>query len=113
MISTSGIALIDTGCDHRVIDSAFAEASGFVSTGTTNPSGASGFVTDAKIYDLSFTVETRSHVRHLSGRFVAMPLAETGRKYHVILGMSFLSHGRLILDSQTDDYLFEFEPGIS
>lgn len=108
MIRASALALIDTGADHRVIDKSFAESLGLVSIGITSPSGVGGFVLDAKYYDLGYTVKTNGADRDLRGYFVSVPLVETGRKYQVLLGMSFLQKGRLIMDAKEDEYLFEF-----
>lgn len=104
----SALALIDTGADHRVIDKSFAESSGFVPAGTTTSSGVGGFVRDINYYSLDYHINTNGKMHNLSGVFVAPALAETGRKYQIILGMSFLQKGRLIMDSQTNEYLFEF-----
>lgn len=104
----SAIALIDTGCDHRALDKSFAESVEFIPAGTTSPSGIGGFVQDAKFYDLVYKIKTNGSERSIDARFVAVPLLETGRKYQVILGMTFLNYGRLIMDSQTHEYLFEF-----
>ncbi|AUF96726.1 hypothetical protein CXQ80_13225 [Pseudomonas sp. 02C 26] len=103
-----GLALIDTGADHLYIDKAFAEQMGFTALGVTNPSGASGAVVDANYYSLDYDVPTLGVTRLYRGRFVAMPLSKNGRKYHALLGMSFLNHGRLVMDSKDGIYLFEF-----
>lgn len=108
LTTSKALALMDTGADHRVIDSAFAESLQLTPAGTTTTSGVGGFVKDISHYKISYRVTTNGGVKALEGAFVAPSLAETGRKYQVILGMSFLQKGRLIMDAQTHDYLFEF-----
>lgn len=103
-----GLALVDTGADHFAIDRTFAEQSGFIPAGTTSPSGVGGFVENANVYDLTWKIATNSGEKIVSCRFVAVPLVETGRNYQAIFGMTFVHKGRLIMDSKTDDYLFEF-----
>ncbi|MCV9917816.1 aspartyl protease family protein [Pseudomonas sp. BT-42-2] len=107
LTTSKALALMDTGADHRVIDSAFAELLQLTPAGTTTTSGVGGFV-DVRHYNIGYRVKTNGAVKTLQGAFVAPPLAATGRKYQVILGMSFLQKGRLIMDAQTHDYLFEF-----
>ncbi|MEZ1420729.1 aspartyl protease family protein [Pseudomonas monteilii] len=107
LTTSKALALIDTGADHRVIDSAFAERLQLTPAGSTTTSGVGGFV-DVMHYQISYRIATNGGVKALQGAFVAPSLAETGRKYQVILGMSVLQKGRLIMDAQTHDYLFEF-----
>nr|WP_269803275.1 retropepsin-like aspartic protease [Pseudomonas sp. NMI542_15] len=102
------MALIDTGADHRVIDKAFAESLELPPAGTTDTSGVGGHARDINYYQINYRVTTNGGLKNLKGAFVAPSLADTGRKYQVILGMSFLQKGRLIMDAQTHDYLFEF-----
>lgn len=103
------IALIDTGADHFYIDKSFAESSGFVASGKTSPSGASGTVEDANWYRLDYQIGIEGCVKELSANFVGMPLAETGRRYQALLGMTFLKKGRLVMDFTANEYFFEFD----
>jgi len=102
------IALVDTGADHFAMDRTFAEKSGFIPAGTTSPSGVGGFVENANYYDLTWRIATNSGEKVFRSRFVAVPLIETGRTYQAIFGMTFVHKGRLIMDSKTSEYLFEF-----
>lgn len=106
----TALALIDTGADHRVIDKSFAEQCDFLPAGTTTSSGIGGFVRDINYYWIDYHVTTNVKTHHLSGNFVAPSLTETGRKYQLILGMSFLQKGRLIMDFRADEYFFELDP---
>ncbi|MCE0778939.1 retropepsin-like aspartic protease [Pseudomonas sp. NMI542_15] len=108
LITSKALALIDTGADHRVIDKAFAESLELPPAGTTDTSGVGGHARDINYYQINYRVTTNGGLKNLKGAFVAPSLADTGRKYQVILGMSFLQKGRLIMDAQTHDYLFEF-----
>lgn len=103
-----GIALIDTGADHSAIDRDFAESAGFVPTGTASPSGIGGTVHEINYYDLRYTVKTNGSQKSADARYVALPLIGTGRLYQAIFGMSFLQTGRLIMDSKSHEYFFEF-----
>ncbi|QQN21242.1 aspartyl protease family protein [Pseudomonas cannabina] len=85
----TALALVDTGADHRVIDKSFAEECKFLSAGTTTSSGIGGFARDINFYWLEYHVTTNGNKHNLSGNFVAPSLTETGRKYQLILGMSF------------------------
>lgn len=105
---TKVLALIDTGCDHRALDKSFAESVEFLPAGTTSTSGVGGVIQDANFYDLTYKIKTNGDEKAFNATFVAVPLAETGRLYQVILGMTFLNKGRLIMDSQTHEYFFEF-----
>lgn len=109
LATSKALALMDTGADHRAIDSSFAQSLGLRSAGITTTSGVGGFATDIHYYQINYRVRTNGGVRALGGAFVAPHLAETGRKYQIILGMSFLQKGRLIMDAQTHEYLFEFD----
>ena len=100
--------VVDTGADHFALDKTFAEESGFVAAGTTSPSGVGGYVHNANFYDLTWKVATNSGERVFKSRFVAVPLINTGRTYKAIFGMTFVHKGRLLMDSQTSEYLFEF-----
>ena len=102
------IALVDTGADHFAIDRNFAEKFGFIPAGTTSPSGVGGFIENANYYDLTWRITTNAGEKVFKSRFVAVQLMETGRKYQAIFGMSFIHKGRLIMDSKTSEYLFEF-----
>lgn len=102
------LAIIDTGADHTCVDQDFVENLGFCPDGTASPSGTSGNVLDAKVYPIDYDIPTNSINRQYRGRFVAMPLSRNGRKYQVLLGMSFINKGRLIMDSKDDIYFFEF-----
>ncbi len=104
---SKALALIDTGADHRVIDSGFAERLELIPAGSTVTSGISGFA-EVMHYRINFRIATNGGVKSLEGAFVAPSLAATGRKYQAILGMSFLQKGRLIMDAKTHDYFFEF-----
>jgi hypothetical protein len=106
--SVNGVALIDTGADHSAIDRAFAEAAGFVPTGTASPSGIGGIVQETSYYDLRYSIKTNGGNKSSDARYVAIPLIETGRLYQAIFGMSFLQTGRLIMDAKSHDYFFEF-----
>lgn len=108
LTTSKALALMDTGADHRVIDKTFAEGLELTPSGTTTTSGVGGLVKDINYYHINYKVKTNGGLKELKGAFVAPPLAETGRKYQVILGMSFLQKGRLIMDSQSHEYLFEF-----
>ncbi|MBF8674808.1 retroviral-like aspartic protease [Pseudomonas fulva] len=108
LATSKALALIDTGADHRVIDKSFAESLVLNPAGTCTTSGVGGFVKDVHYYQINYKIKTNGGIKVLQGAFVAPSLAETGRKYQVILGMSFLQKGRLIMDAQTHDYFFEF-----
>lgn len=108
LTTSKGLALIDTGADHRVIDKNFAESLELVPAGTTDASGIGGHARNINYYRINYRVSINGGVKKLEGVFIAPSLADTGRKYQAILGMSFLQQGRLIMDAQTHDYLFEF-----
>nr|WP_246474985.1 retropepsin-like aspartic protease [Pseudomonas folii] len=103
-----GLALIDTGADHSAIDRDFAKACGFISRGTVSTSGIGGVLHDVDCYDLRCGIDTHAGIRFFDARFVAVPIFNHSRQYQIILGMSFLQSGRLIMDSVSHDYLFEF-----
>ncbi|WP_460108229.1 retropepsin-like aspartic protease [Pseudomonas sp. H1_F01] len=102
------MALVDTGADHFAMDRSFAERCGFIPAGTTSPSGVGGFVENANYYDLTWRVTTNGGEKIFRSRFVAVPLKETGREYQAIFGMTFVHKGRLLMDSKTSEYIFEF-----
>ncbi|UBM27260.1 hypothetical protein K8374_10030 [Pseudomonas sp. p1(2021b)] len=106
--ASKALALMDTGADHRAIDKYFAENLGFESSGITTSSGIGGFAKDINYYNLNYRVKTNGDTKYLNGNFAAPSLTDTGRKYQVLLGMSFMQKGRLIMDSKTHEYLFEF-----
>ena len=104
------LALIDTGADHFVIDSAFAETANFFpEKEKASPAGVNGVVEDSNVYHLAYKIEIAGGVKVMAAAFVAMPITKfSTRKYQAILGMTFIKKGRLIMDSKTNQYLFEF-----
>lgn len=91
------LALIDTGADYQYIDKDFAERHGFLSDreavvqGSTNSS-------QQKIHPGLFKLSDYAGYPTQAADFTSAPLRENGRKYDLILGMRFLSHGTLTMD---------------
>ncbi|MCH5555698.1 aspartyl protease family protein [Pseudomonas syringae] len=106
----AGLALVDTGADHSAIDSKFAESAGFQSCALGSPLGVGGIVYNAPCYDLRYTINTPDRPRLYDARFVGVPLRDDDQRYQVILGMSFIQRGRLIMDFEAEEFLFEFYP---
>ncbi|MGE8461931.1 MAG: retropepsin-like aspartic protease [Pseudomonas capeferrum] len=100
------LALIDTGADYQYIDKDFAERHGFLSErdalvqGSTNSS-------QQKVHPGLFKLSDYDGYPTQAADFTSAPLRENGRKYDLILGMRFLSHGSLTMDFGS--MLFHFE----
>jgi len=107
-VKVSALALIDTGADHCCIDIGLANTLQLEPAGFSSFSGVGGTIENAPYFNVVYEIRTPSGARLITATSVSAGLAETGRKYQLIFGMSFIQKGRLILDSKVDEYLFEF-----
>lgn len=101
----TALALVDTGADYQYIDEDFAEHHGFKSNQTTIVQGAT-HSSEQKVHPALFALADYQGYPTLAADFTSSPLRRNGRQFDLILGMRFLSNGRLTMDF--DSMLFRF-----
>lgn len=100
------LALIDTGADYQYMDRDFASRHGFLSDRETLVQGSTNS-SQQKVHPALFKLSDYAGHPTQAADFTSAPLRENGRKYDLILGMRFLSHGTLTMDFGS--MLFRFE----
>ncbi len=100
------LALIDTGADYQYIDEDFAQKHGFLSDQTTMVQGAT-HSSEQKVHPGLFRLSDYPEYPTQATDFTSASLRKNGRQYDVILGMRFLSHGKLTMDFESMRFCFK------
>ena len=99
------LALVDTGADYQFIDEDFAKRYGFLSDREILVQGPTHSSLH-KAHPALFKLSDYPGYPTQAADFTSTPLRQNGRKYDLILGMRFLSHGTLTMDFSS--MLFHF-----